>query len=177
MFCLSCVCPPTQVRICKVYMLVHYCGDPGACNNNEAKNLPSPLSSHPSYPKLRGLAAVWRGCCSFFSSPCSRVPCIFLFTFGGSVRAHSAQPLSRPSSIPQLGRVRKLLGTRTIPISFIPFIFSLHEKVLMEPRVGFCFQADSFAVFCFANGGRLFGVLEGQPCSALLCAPLPAGTG
>lgn len=119
-FRLSCVCPPTQVRICKVYMLVHYCGDPGACNNNEAKNLPSPLSSHPPYPKLRGLAAVWRGCCSFFSSSHSCVPCIFLFTlpFGSSVRAHSAQTLSRPSSIPRSGRVRKLPGTRTSPFPF-----------------------------------------------------------
>lgn len=120
---LVCVCPPTQVRICKVYMLVHYCGDPGACNNNEAKNLPSPLSSHPLYPKLRGMAAVWRGCCSFFSSSRSHVPCIFLFTlpFGSSGRAHSAQTLSRPSSIPQSGRVRKLPGTRTSPF---PFFYS-----------------------------------------------------
>lgn len=136
-------------------MLVHYCGDPGACNNNEAKNLPSPLSSHPLYPKLRGLAAVWRGCCSCFSSSCSHVPCIFLFSlpFGSSVGAHSAQTLSRPSSIPQSGRERNLLST----ISFLLFLFSLHEKVLMEPRVGFCFQADSFAMFCFANGGKVFG--------------------
>lgn len=177
MFCLSCVCPPTQVRICKVYMLVHYCGDPGACNNNEAKNLPSPFSSHPSYPKLRGLAAVWRGCCSFFSSPCSRVPCIFLFTLWG-LSEGSLSPASEQTKLhPSAGQGEETAGHQNIPISFIPFIFSLHEKVLMEPRVGFCFQADSFAVFCFANGGRLFGVLEGQPCSALLCAPLPAGTG
>lgn len=44
-----------------------------------------------------------------------------------------------------------------IPISFLLFIFSLHEKVLMEPRAGFCFQADSFAMFCFASGGKVFG--------------------
>lgn len=91
-FRLSCVCPPTQVRICKVYMLVHYCGDPGACNNNEAKNLPSPLSSHPLDPKLCGLAAVWRGCCSFFCSSCSRVPCIFLFTLPFGSSAGLTQP-------------------------------------------------------------------------------------
>lgn len=44
-----------------------------------------------------------------------------------------------------------------IPISFLLFIFSLHEEVLMEPRAGFCFQADSFAMFCFASGGKVFG--------------------
>lgn len=27
----------------------------------------------------------------------------------------------------------------------------------MEPRAGFCFQADSFAIFCFASGGKVFG--------------------
>lgn len=72
-FSLSCVCPTTQVMMIRqVYMLVHYCGAPGACNNNEAKKicLP-PFSSHPLYPELRGLAAVLRGCCSFFSSSCS----------------------------------------------------------------------------------------------------------
>lgn len=58
----------------------------------------------------------------------------------------------------------------------------------MEPRVGFCFQADSFAIFCFANGGKVFGGgcessrvpvgLEGQRGSlALTCSVPPSQLG
>ena len=109
---LSCVCPTTQVMICQVYTLVHYCGAPGACNNNEAKNLPSPLSSHPQYPELRGLAAVLRGCCSFFSSsPC---PCFLHFPVHPSLCKLSEGSLSpgseqsRPApSLSRAGRANR----------------------------------------------------------------------
>lgn len=148
--------------ICKVYMLVHYCGAPGACNNNEAKNLPSPVSSHtPPYPELRGLAAVLRGCCSFFSSSPFPVFCIFLFTlpFASSVSARSA-PVGSEQSEPAPSLRRAGRGNRRAPehphfllfLYFFFFIFSLHEKVLMELRVGFSFQADSFAVLFLAQG-------------------------
>lgn len=113
-------------------MLVHYCGALGACNNNEAKNLPPPLSSHPLYPEFRGLAAVLRRCCSFFSS--SPVPCVFLVPvpFAGSARARSAQAPSGAT---------KPLGTRASSFPFFIFlIFSVHEAVLTEPRAEFAFQ-------------------------------------
>lgn len=107
-------------------MLVHYCGAPGACNNNEAKNLPSPLSSHPLYPKLHGLAAVLRGCCSFFSFSRSPVSCIFLFTlpFASSAKARSAQALSKLSPLhPSVGQGEETTRHQNVLISIFFFFF------------------------------------------------------
>lgn len=141
-------------------MLVHYCGALGACNNNEAKNLPPPFSSHPLYPEFRGLAAVLRRCCSFFSS--SPVPCVFLVPvpFAGSARARSAQAPSGAT---------KPLGTRASSFPFFIFlIFSVHEAVLTEPRAEFAFQQIPL-LFSVCKWWEGLFVPQGGGCEFALC--------
>lgn len=53
----------------------------------------------------------------------------------GSLSPDSEQTKFHPS----VRQGEETAGHQNVPISFLLFIFSLHEKVLMEPRVGFCF--------------------------------------
>lgn len=80
----------------------------------------SPSPPAPLYPELRGLAAVLRGCCSFFSR--SPVSCIFLFNLAF---ASSAQAPSRPSPLhPSVGQGEETAGHQNVLISFFFFSFS-----------------------------------------------------